>query len=509
MKGNRIFKAAFIVMIVTIASRFLGIARDMLVANNFGSGIFTDAYKVAVSVPDTIFAIIGLAISTVFIPMLSKVKHEKGKEGMFKFANNIISILFVISMLFLALGLTFTEDIVKVLVDYSGERLELTVFLTKITLINIMFLAVNACYTAILQVEEDFVIPSILGLFFNAPIIIYLVLFKDISIIGLTIANVIGNALRVLVQIPSLYRQGYRIRPFIDLKDEKIKRMFILIIPVVLGAGANSLNMVVDIRIASSLVEGSVSALDYAQKIIIFANTAIATSIVSIMYPLMANKLNCGDRKGFLEYLSKSIVIIALILVPVAIGFVLLNEEIITVFYKRGEFNDIAVKMTSLAFMGYALSIPFVGVRDILNSSLFSMEKTKLTAINGAIGVFVNITLSLLLYRRFGVLGIAIASTIASMVTVVLLFISTVKLVGDFKAFDMIIKLSKIAFSAIIMFFAVNIVNNIIGEQNPFILIVIDGLFGAIVYFLACLILKIEELQEVIYIIRNKINVKK
>ncbi len=509
MKGNRIFKAAFIVMIVTIASRFLGIARDMLVANNFGSGIFTDAYKVAVSVPDTIFAIIGLAISTVFIPMLSKVKHEKGKVEMFRFANNIISILFVISMLFLALGLTFTEDIVQVLVDYSGERLELTVFLTKITLINIMFLAVNACYTAILQVEEDFVIPSILGLFFNAPIIIYLILFKDISIVGLTIANVIGNALRVVVQIPSLYKQGYRIRPFIDLKDDKIKRMFILIIPVVLGAGANSLNMIVDIRIASSLVAGSVSALDYAQKIIVFANTAIATSIVSIMYPLMANKLNCGDRKGFLEYLSKSIVIIALILIPVAVGFVILNEEIITIFYKRGEFNDIAVKITSLAFLGYALSIPFVGVRDILNSSLFSMEKTKLTAINGAIGVFVNITLSLLLYRRFGVLGISIASTIASMVTVILLFISTVRLVGEFKAFDMVIKLFKIAFSALIMFFTVSVVNNILGEQSPLIFIIIDGIVGAVVYFSFCLILKIEELQEVKNIIINKISVKK
>ena len=89
-------------------------------------------------------------------------------------------------------------------------------------------------------------------MFFNAPMIIYLLCFNDISIVGLTIANVIGNFLRVAVQIPVLYKHGYRFKLFINLKDERIKRILILIIPVIIGAGANSLNMVVDIKIASS-----------------------------------------------------------------------------------------------------------------------------------------------------------------------------------------------------------------------------------------------------------------
>ena len=97
MKGNKIFKATFVVMIVTLLSRVLGMVRDILVASNFGAGVYTDAYKAAVSIPDNLFTIIGLAISTVFIPMISKVKYEKGKEEMFKFSNNIISILSAIS----------------------------------------------------------------------------------------------------------------------------------------------------------------------------------------------------------------------------------------------------------------------------------------------------------------------------------------------------------------------------------------------------------------------------
>ena len=483
MRGNKIFKAAFLVMIISILSRFLGLFRDILVGYQFGVSIYTDAYKAAVSVPETIFTIVGLAISTVFIPMLSKVKYEKSKDEMFKFSNNIISILLVISIIVFSLGFLFTDKIVGFMFDgFTKDKFILTVFLTRITLFNLLFLSINACYTAMLQVCEDFVIPSILGMFFNAPMIIYLLFFNDINIIGLTIANVIGNFLRVVVQVPVLYKHGYKFKLFINIKDERIKKILMLIIPVIIGSGANSLNMIVDMKVASSLGDGAVSALDFAQKIIVFANTAITTSIVSVMYPLMANKLNEGDNEGFSIYLTKSISIIALLLVPISIGFILLNKELISAFYERGKFNDIAVGITSSAFLGYSLVLPFTGIRDILNSSLFSMQKTKVTTINGVIGVVVNIILSISLSKIFGIFGVALASTIASIITAILLFISTRKFVGNFNVIPMIIKLLKILLSAIIMFFVLVII--------------------------VCKILKIEELNEAIYMIRNKVSKK-
>ena len=503
MKGNKIFKAAFLVMIISILSRFLGLFRDMLVGYQFGVSIYTDAYKAAVSVPETVFTIVGLAISTVFIPMLSKVRFEKNKEEMFKFSNNIISILLVISVIAFALGFVFTDKIVAFMFD--EEKFNLTVFLTRITLFNLLFLSINACYTAMLQVCEDFIIPSILGMFFNAPMIIYLIFFKDISIIGLTIANVIGNFLRVAVQLPVLYKHGYRFKLFIDLKDERIKKILILIIPVIIGSGANSLNMVVDMKVASSLGDGAVSALDFAQKIIVFANTAITTSIVSVMYPLMANKLNEGDIKGFTNYLTKSISIIALLLVPISIGFILLNKDIISAFYERGNFNEVAVKITASAFLGYSLVLPFTGVRDILNSSLFSMQKTKVTTINGIIGVVVNIILSITLSKIFGVFGVAIASTIASMVTSILLFISTRKFGGHFDVVPMIIKLLKISLSAMVMLLVLKILNIMINLNNAILTILFNGVVGGVVYFISCKIFKIEELDEVINMMKNRV----
>ena len=509
MKANKIFKAAFLVMIISILSRFLGLFRDMLVGYQFGVSIYTDAYKAAVSVPETVFTIVGLAISTVFIPMLSKVKYEKNKDEMFKFSNNIISILLVVSIITFALGFIFTDKIVAFMFNgFNEEKFTLTVFLTRITLFNLLFLSINACYTAMLQVCEDFIVPSILGMFFNAPMIIYLLCFNDISIIGLTIANVIGNFLRVAVQIPVLYKHGYRFKLFINLKDDRIKKILILIIPVIIGSGANSLNMVVDMKVASSLGDGAVSALDFAQKIIVFANTAITTSIVSVMYPLMANKLNEGDNEGFAMYLTKSISTIALLLVPISIGFILLNKEIISVFYERGKFNDVAVGITASAFLGYSLVLPFTGVRDILNSSLFSMQKTKVTTINGVIGVVINIILSISLAKVFGIFGVAIASTIASIITAVLLFISTRKFVGSFNVIPMIIKLLKISLSAMSMLLVLILLNNMISLNNSILTILLNGIVGAIIYFVACKILRIEEFNEAIDMIKSKLSKK-
>lgn len=507
MSNNKVFKATFIIMIITILTRFLGLARDALVASSFGAGMETAAYIAAVSVPEAVFAIVGLAISTTFIPMLSEIKSKHGKDKMFEFSNNIISILSVICIVLSVLGLLFTKEVVGLFVSgYDVETMKLTVFLTKISIINILFLCIKACFISMLQVCEDFVMPSILGLFFNAPIILYLIFFTPVSVVGLTIANVIGNILSVLVQIPSLYKQGFKFKLFINLKDERIRRTIMLILPVIIGSGANSLNLIVDKNIASFLGDGGVTILDYGQKLIIFTNVAITTSIVSVMYPLMANKINSDDRQGFLEDLSKTIVVISLFLIPIMAGFIFFRVEIISLVWGHGKFNNPeTILITSTVFAAYAMQLPFFGVRDLLNSTLFSMQKTKITTINGVIGVVINIILSIIFSRYIGVSGIAIASSIAGAVTAILLFNSTKKLVGDFDARIIQVKLMKIVLSSGIMIFGLYIVNKLIEINNNFIYLVINGLVGVIIFSIICKLVKIEEFEEAIEIIKNKL----
>ncbi|MDB2155718.1 MAG: murein biosynthesis integral membrane protein MurJ [Clostridium sp.] len=506
-KESSLIKSTFIIMIVSVISRAVGFIRDMLIAQGFGAGMYTDAYNIAVTIPETIFTLIGLAISTAFLPMLSKIRAKKGQKEMYNFANNVVNILFVISMIFFVLSSIFSKEIVHILAGgFSEEALILATRLTRITLLNILFLSINACFTSLLQVNEDFVIPSILGLFFNLPMIVYLLIFRKYDIVGLTIANVIGNFLRVVVQIPSLLSHGYKFKFFINIKDKRIHEILILIIPVIIGAGANSLNMIVDKKIASSLAVGSISALDYGQKLIVFINAIITTSIANVAYPIMANMRNNGDENGFVETLKKSIIYLAILLIPITVGVLIFGCDIVQIVYGRGQFDEYAVRITSAALIGYGSGIFFTGMRDILNSTLFSMGKTKITTFNGVVGVLFNILFNLVLSKYFGVLGIAIASVSSMIITSMLLFRSVIKIEHNFKIGDLISKILIISLNSIVMGLVIILFVMFIGTKlNTVATVVLGTTIGIIVYFILGYILKIQELIELKNIILAKI----
>ncbi len=493
-------------MIVTLVSRLLGFIRDMLIGKNFGTGIYTDAYNIAVSIPETIFTVVGLAISTAFLPMLSKIRAKKSKEEMYDFANNVINILFIISLLIFIATSIFSNEIVYIF-GCSEETKVIAVGLLRITLVNILFLSINACFTALLQVNEDFVIPSILGLFFNLPMILYLLLFRNYNILGLTIANVIGNFFRVAVQVPSLVKHGYRYKFLINFNDRRLKEVVILIVPVVIGAGANSLNLFVDQYIASSLQSGSISALNFAQKLIIFINTIIVTSVNSIVYPLMANMRNNEDKRGFLDIFKKSVLYLGILLIPITIGIVIYNKEIISIAYERGVFDAKAVEATSPALLGYGFGIFFTGIRDILNSTLFTMGKTKITTINGIIGVIINIIFCIILSKYMGLMGIALASVIAMAVTAILLFRSIVKLEKSLIIKDLVKKIGLITINSLIMgLIIITLVVYLKNKLSSLTLLLLGVIVGSIVYFILCYLFRIEEVIEIKDFILKKIN---
>ncbi|MDD2233687.1 MAG: murein biosynthesis integral membrane protein MurJ [Desulfitobacteriaceae bacterium] len=504
MSKSKILRSTLIIMVVSVFSRSLGFIRDLLIAANFGTGINTDSYNIAVTIPETLFMVIGLAISTSFLPVLSEQLIKNGKEEMYNFANRFITLLLIISVGVFVLAIIFAEQIVPIFArGFSGQKLVLTIFLTRITVFNLLFLAVNACFSAMLQVNEDFIVPSILGLFFNTPIILYLLLFHSYSIIGLTIANVAGNLIRVLVQIPPLIKHGYKFKLNFNLKDPRVKKVLILIIPVIIGAGANSLNVVVDKTIASSLKTGSVSALDFAQKLVVFLNTIITSSILTVTYPLIANKRNSGDSQALIEYIKKTIIYTLLLLIPISIGAIIFSQDIIKIVYMRGAFTQDSVDLTTLAFIGYLIGLAFYGLRDILNSALFAMNKTVDTTVNGIIGVTINIILNLSLSKIFGILGIAIATSSSLIITSVLLLFNLKRVINEFNLRLIFFKILKIICASVIIGLLIVIFNNLVRiEINLGIILIVTGL-AAIIYYFLCLLFRINEIKEITSILRK------
>jgi putative peptidoglycan lipid II flippase len=308
-----------------------------------------------------------------------------------------------------------------------------------------------------------------------------------------------------VVQIPSLRKHGYKYKPFIDLKDERVKKILILILPVIVSSGANSLNMVVDKNIASGLQDGALTTLDNAQLLMTFVNTIITTSIITVVYPVLANRQSEGKNKEFLEVLSKSFVYLGLLLIPVTAGIMIYGYDVVgIVFPKYGEGSRMLV---TLALFGYSFGIFFTGVRDMLNSTLFSMGKTKLTATNGVIGMIINVVLSITLSKSLGVLGISIAASVAMMVTAVLLCKSIIKLQGKLDIKLLLKKLLKVIVSTLGMVGIILLINKFTIGLPDFIYVGTGTLVGALVYLWLTYIFKVQEVQEILTVLRNKVKI--
>ena len=511
MKKTKLVKAAGIIMFVTLVSKVLGFFRDALIASSFGATYKTDAYNIAMTIPDVLFAIFSLAITTTFIPLLSETYEKKGKDEMFKFANNIMNILLVILILLSILGWQFSGQLVKLIAPkFTGKTYDLTVTLTRLSVINIIFMGINGGYNSILQTMDDFIAPSLVGIMLNLPIIIYILMGAKGGVIGLTIANVIGNVLKVVIQLPWLYKHGYRIRYALNLRDSRIGRMMLLIIPVLIGAGSNQINAIVDKNIGSGLPTGSISALNFSSKINDIVYMTFAAAIVTVIYPALSREASVNNISNFKSYVIKGVNNISLIMIPSTLLMIILGNPIVTILFKHGVFDNRAVTMTVIALIYYSVGLPFYGIRDVFNRSLYAFNDTKSSTINGVICVGINIVLNLILPRFMGIGGIALSTSIAAIVSTFMLANILRKRIGPFGGKKLATTTIKITLASI----AMGIVSY--GVYKPISLLLhgfIGGLvalvisfgFSAIVYVFALRLLKVEEIFFVFNIIKSKL----
>jgi len=235
--------------------------------------------------------------------------------------------------------------------------------------------------------------------------------------------------LRVLIK----KKTDFRHRCVLDLRDTNIKQMLILVGPVFISTGVNQLNSIVDRSMASGLVEGSVSALNYSSEVANMVTQVVILSLTTILYPKMTElfaRNNKAEKNSFtLTYIN----VVSLLVFPLAALIFVFSKEIVQILFGRGAFNENTVLFVSRALKIYALGIVGASFRDILNKVFYSMKDTKTPMINGTIAVAVNIGLNILLVKKFEYLGLALATSVSATVCTILLLIKMCKKMDGFK----------------------------------------------------------------------------
>ncbi len=499
-------KTAFLLMIFTIFSKIFGFARDITLAYFYGTSNISDVYLISTTIPLVIFSFIGTGINTGYIPMYSKIQNIRGTKEANRFTSNLVNFLIVICTIIFILGFLFANQIVKVFASgFQGDTLALTVKFTRISLFGIYFMGLIYIFNGFLQLKENYIIPALVGFPLNIFIIASIFLSSKTNVVVLSIGSVIAAASQLILVLPFAYKKGYRYKFILDIKDEHIKNMVYIALPVIIGVSVNQINTLVDRTIASQISVGGISALNYANRLNGFVQGIFVLSIATVMYPMISKMAAENNMTGFKKSVSEAISSINLLVLPTTIGAMIFAEPIVRLLFGRGAFDANAISMTSYALFFYSIGMIGFGLREILSRTFYSLQDTKTPMINAAIAMTINIILNIILSKFLSIGGLALATSISAIFCTVLLFTSLRKKIGSFGMKSITISFIKILCASLAMGVIAKVsYNALLKNVNANFSLILSIGIGAITYFAIIYFMKIEEVDVIVNAIKRK-----
>ena len=309
--SDKILKSATVVSIAVMFSRVLGLIREQIFAVLFGAGYAYDAFVVAFRIPNLLRDLFGEgALSAAFVSVFSEYEVKKTKHETWLLASNVICFFAVVISLLSIAGMYFSDTIVATLApDYSAieGKSELTSIMTVIMMPFLLFVSLSAIAMGILNTKGRFFIPSLASSFFNLGSIIggtslafVLPHYGYPAIIGMAIGTLIGGLLQLAIQLPALKKAGFRFFPVLNFKDPGLIKIITLMLPAIIGLSATQINIFINTNFAASCIEGSVSWLNYAFRLVQLPiglfGVAISIAALPVLakYASLKNSKKCG-----------------------------------------------------------------------------------------------------------------------------------------------------------------------------------------------------------------------
>lgn len=507
---NSITVAALLVGTTSMASRLLGVLRDRILAGQFGAGDTLDVYYAAFRIPDLIFNLLVLgALSAGFIPVLSGLinktplnifKKETNQEA-WEFVSNALNILGIFLLLLSLVGIVFSHSIVHIITPgFTEEKQLLTMGLTRIMFLSPIFLGISSVLGGILQSFKRFFLYSLSPIFYNIGIIIGAIYFVPIwGVYGLAYGVVLGAFMHMALQIPLVFKLGYRYIPKINFKDINIRKVGMMTIPRTLSLAVSQINLLIMTIIASTLASGSLAIFNFANNLQFFPISIFGISYAVAAFPALSSV--AFDRKKFVYTFSNTVRQILFFIVPSTVLLLTLRAQIIRAVLGSGNFDwsDTILTMNTLGFFSISLfaqaSIP------LLTRMFYARHNSKTPFLIGIFSEISNLVLAIYFSRFLGVAGLALAFSISSILNFILLWFVLRLDIGDMDETRILISSLKFSLAAIAAGIAVQgakyISANFFGT-DLFISIFFQGLFaglvGISVYIAFCSLLRSEEL---------------
>lgn len=421
-----IVRSATVVSVTTLLSRVLGMVRDIACASLLGAGAAWDAFVVAWRIPNLFRRLLGEgALSSAFIPVFSGERERGGPAAAFAFFQSVLTLLTVALALLAVLGLGAVLLLPGTLFGGgpAADKAELTLTLLEILFPYVILVNVMALFMAVLNSLDHFfapaLAPAVLNVFWIGGTVVARHAAPDeetrVRIVALSI--LVGGVVQLAMQIPFLRSRGVPLRPRFEPRNPGVRRMLVLMFPMVLGLAPVQVNLLLDTLIAEAFVpgDGANSYLFFGNRLMQFPLALIGIAMAVVVFPLFSRQAKEGRHEELSRSLSEALRITFFLALPAAAGLLALASPLIALIYEHGRFGTADTAATANVLAMYALGVPAYCGLQILTRLYYSLEDVRTPMRVGAAMVLVNLLLNLALVGPMEEAGLALATAISAL----------------------------------------------------------------------------------------------
>lgn len=500
-KGNQAVKTVSFMMLITLFGKILGLVRDQFLAAKYGYSTAGAAFYIASQIPRTFFDVVfASAISASFIPIFVEYLQKHGKKEAFGLANRFITLISTATVVIMLLCMAFAEPLAWLFAPgYEVETIDLAVPLLQMLFPTMLFTAVAFSFVGILQSLDEFNIPAALSVVSNGILIFYYIFLNErFGVYGLTVAFLIGWAMQAIMQIPSLRKKGYHYKPDFHFRDEGLKKIGRLMLPVMVGTWIQPINYMINARFASQLSNGElgVTSLGYANNLYTIIVGVFVLAIANMVFPKFSRMTE--DKKEFGLAVRGTLKAMIFLLIPMTVGLMALAEPVVTLIYKRGEFDLLATELTAAALFFFALGMVGYGVQNILSRAFYANQDGKTPFYAGLVSIGINGVLCWLLLEPMGIGGLALAAAVSSTAAALVLLVPAVKQYPDILDRSMVLQFGKMLLAAagmlaLVLGCRMAVASVLDGTLGLLVTLCVCGGVGVVSYMIFAKLFKVEE----------------
>lgn len=494
-------------MVLFGLGKLTGLIRTRLVSVSFGTGDSFDAFTAANQLPEVFFIVIaGGSLAAAFIPVYTAYLARETAEKSMRLASTILTLVFLLLSTVSALGALFAPWLTRVVLvpNFSPELQQLTAEIMRIILIQTVIFGISGVLSSILNAHQHFTLPALAPIALDIGYFIGVTLFAAWGIHGLAWGTVVGGLLHIAIQLPALLRYRLRFRPTLDLRLNGVREIVWLMGPRIVTLGAIQVADLFIIRLASGLESGSTSAYFYGYTLMQLPETLFGTAIALVVFPTLAELYNAGDVQGMKRTAVSTLNIIWTLTIPAAAALVLLGQPAIAFLLEGGEFDARSTALVYSVLLVFSVRIVSEATLEMVARLFYAQHNTR-TPMFAYLGwLAINISVAYWLVDDLGIVGLALASTVAFTALSAALFLLNRRVLGGLDERRLATGALRALLATLVMSGAIWGIGQLI--SSPILLLGLGGSVGALVYIASHLLLGGPEIPQLVRLLRSRNN---